>query len=61
MSNRRDHLVIEQVLWKENEKMIVDYLTYTFTEEHEDNLPDLAKAINPGAVALETRTGYVHG
>ena len=53
--------MIEQVLWKENEKMIVDYLTYTFTEEHEDNLPDLAKAINPGAVALETRTGYVHG
>jgi hypothetical protein len=32
--------------------MIVDYLTYTFAEEHEDNLPDLAKAIDPGAVVL---------
>jgi hypothetical protein len=43
--------------------MIVDYLTltYAFAEEHEGNLPDLAKAIDPGAVALETRTGYVHG
>jgi hypothetical protein len=40
--------------------MIVDYLTYTFAEEHEDNLADLAKAIDPGAVALETRTGYAH-
>ena len=38
--------------------MIVDYLTYTFAEEHEGNLPDLAKAIDPGSVALETRTGY---
>ena len=32
--------------------MIVDYLTYTFTEEHEDNLPDLAKAIDLGPAAL---------
>ena len=40
--------------------MIVDYLTYTFVEEHEGNLSGLAKAIDPGAVALETRTGYAH-
>ena len=40
--------------------MIVDYLIFTFADEHEDNLPGLVKKIDPGAVALETRTGYTH-
>jgi hypothetical protein len=40
--------------------MIVGYLTLTSAEEYEYNLPDLAKAIDPGSVALETRTSYAH-
>ena len=40
--------------------MIVDYLTFTFAEKPEVNLPDLAKAIDSGAVVVETRTNYTH-
>ena len=40
--------------------MIVDYLTFTFTEEHEDKLPGLLKVIDSGAVRLETKTGYAN-
>jgi hypothetical protein len=38
--------------------MIVDYLTFTFVKEHEDKLADLVKKIDPGAVAVETKSGY---
>ena len=38
--------------------MIVDYLTFTFAEEHEDKLADLVKKIDPGAVSLETKSGH---
>jgi hypothetical protein len=40
--------------------MIVDYLTYTFGEDHEVNLLGLVKRIDPGAVPLETKSGYAH-
>ena len=38
--------------------MIVDYLTFTFAEEHENKLADLVKKVDPGAVAVETKSGY---
>jgi hypothetical protein len=38
--------------------MIVDYLTFTFAEEHEDKLADLIKKIDPDAAAVETKSGY---
>jgi hypothetical protein len=38
-------------------RMIVDCLTFTFSEEHGDRLPSLVK-IDPGAVTLETKSGY---
>jgi hypothetical protein len=38
--------------------MIVDYLTYTFAQENEENLPELVKEIDRGAVQLEAKHGY---
>ena len=41
--------------------MIVDYLTFTFAEERENKLPGLVKRIDPGAVSLESKSGYAGG
>ena len=37
--------------------MIVDYLTFTFAEEHEDNPPNLAKVIDLLGLLLAKQGG----